>query len=113
LYLLGFAALLTDVSKGPEVLERLTDVLKGRGFNSLRKNSGFDFVLKGRGFKPRRKCQQINPALAAEAAPPIAMSLFQQPVQPLGYALNSKITFSAVCSSRAINPVLGNAGFTP
>jgi hypothetical protein len=41
-------------------------VLKGRGFKSLRKNSGFDFALKGRGFKPRRKCHKINPALAAE-----------------------------------------------
>jgi len=47
---------------GPAVLEWLTEVLKGRGF------------------KPRRKCHQINPALAAEAAPPIAMSLFPQSV---------------------------------
>jgi hypothetical protein len=28
--------------------------------NSLRKNSGFDFVLKGRGFNPRRECHKIN-----------------------------------------------------
>jgi len=51
----------------------------------LLKNSSFGFVLKGRGFEPRRKCHKINPALAAEAAPPIAMQLFQQTVQPLGF----------------------------
>jgi len=26
----------------------------------------FGIVLKGRGFQPRRKCREINPALAAE-----------------------------------------------
>jgi hypothetical protein len=46
----------------------------------LLKNSSFGFVLKGRGFKPRRKCHQINPALAADAAPPIAIPLFRQTV---------------------------------
>jgi hypothetical protein len=50
--------------------------------NSLLKKSSFGFVLKGRGFKPRRKCHKINPALATEAAPPIAMPLFQQTVKP-------------------------------
>jgi hypothetical protein len=29
-------------------------------------------------FKTRRKCHKINPALAAEAAPPIAMPLFHK-----------------------------------
>ncbi|SRR5216684_506870 len=42
----------------------------------LQKNSCFGFVLKGRGFKPRRKCDKIDPALAAEAAPQTAMPLF-------------------------------------
>jgi len=56
----GFNSLLKNSSFG--------FVLKGRGFKPLRKNSGFDFVLKGRGFKPRRKCHKINPALAAEVA---------------------------------------------
>jgi hypothetical protein len=46
--------------------------------HSLLKYSSFGFVLKGRGFKPRRKCHKINPALAAEAAPPIATPLFQR-----------------------------------
>jgi hypothetical protein len=67
--------------------------LKGRGFNSLLKNSGFDFVLKGRGFKPRRKCHKINPALAAEAAPQTAIPLFQQPVQPLRFRSRLKSEF--------------------
>jgi hypothetical protein len=49
--------------------------------------------LKGRGFKPRRKCHQTNPALAAEAAPPIAMPLFQQTFQPLGFDISLDAIF--------------------
>jgi hypothetical protein len=47
------------------------------------KNCSSDFVLKGRGFKPRRKCQKINPALAAEGHPQPAMPhFFRKPAQP-------------------------------
>jgi hypothetical protein len=58
----------------------------------LLKNSSFDFVLKGHGLKPRCKCQKINPALAAEAAPQTATPLFQQTVKPnLSSALSARL----------------------
>jgi len=68
----------------------------------LLKNSSFGFVLKGRGFKPRRKYHKINPALAAEAAPPIAMPLFQQTVQPLRLDLSVQ---GAAWSQRKLSPI--------
>jgi len=69
-------------------------VLKGRGFSravtpqnqhrlySFLKSPSLDFVLKGRGFKPRRKCHQINAALAVEGARRFFRSLPWERCQP-------------------------------
>jgi hypothetical protein len=72
----------------PEDIARLLNnsigvsVLKGRGFNRLRKKSNVVRVLKGRGFKPRRKCHKSVEALAAEVRRRTANEFFRSLFNP-------------------------------